>query len=211
MSSSTTDNAIDPVLVIGLDFGTTFSGVAWTLSNDPGKLNIISSWNDKKGRKFNSRKVPSATGYDSSGSVASWGFDVDDKHRQPQWFKLSVSQTVKSQVIINCPEMTESVANMKLLKKSPLGIIEDYLSRLWNHAAIELQHQLGEASFKSYQRIVIFAVPTVWEPWTLRAMKEAVVHAGFLPDETNLVLVAEPEAAAFSIFADLNALGRPAL
>jgi len=46
-SNMRTEDQASSVL-IGIDFGTTFSGVSWALqSGSPGDIHIVSSWNEK--------------------------------------------------------------------------------------------------------------------------------------------------------------------
>ncbi len=50
-------------LIVGIDFGTTFSGVAWVISTRPDDIQVITSWDDPSYRNADRPKVrqPSAT------------------------------------------------------------------------------------------------------------------------------------------------------
>ncbi|CAG7988192.1 unnamed protein product [Penicillium salamii] len=72
MSTSTTHDT-RPRLIIGLDFGTTWSGIAWGLESCPGDVEVIQSW-PSDGNKT-TEKVPTLLAYRDS--KLAWGHQVD--------------------------------------------------------------------------------------------------------------------------------------
>lgn len=80
-------------LVIGVDFGTTFSAVAWAIGavDSPETVKVITQWPSNTGR-VSSEKVPTKLrllGNDES----EWGFLISTKapnNEILQWFKLYV-------------------------------------------------------------------------------------------------------------------------
>lgn len=79
-------------IVIGVDFGTTFSGVAWAIStgNHPGDVEVITRWPNFTGVKTHSEKVPTKLRRLGNGDLQ-WGFLVPPdapNNEILRWFKL---------------------------------------------------------------------------------------------------------------------------
>lgn len=79
-------------IVIGVDFGTTFSGVAWAIStsNHSGDVEVISRWPNITGVKRHSEKVPTKLRRLGNGDLQ-WGFLVPPaapSNEVLRWFKL---------------------------------------------------------------------------------------------------------------------------
>lgn len=87
MSSST-----ERKIVVGVDFGTTFSGVAWAIStgSQPGNVEVIKRWPDNSGGKRTSEKVPTRL-RSRWNSAYQWGFLIPrgaPRNEVLEWFKL---------------------------------------------------------------------------------------------------------------------------
>jgi molecular chaperone DnaK (HSP70) len=97
----------DRKLIVGIDFGTTFSGVAWAETRRVGASNltangnllttrqsdhqsVIESWPATLGTQEGSSsvKVPTEVRYTPQGTE--WGFQIPPVTERHQWFKLSV-------------------------------------------------------------------------------------------------------------------------
>ncbi|PYH87041.1 hypothetical protein BO82DRAFT_396977 [Aspergillus uvarum CBS 121591] len=61
-----------PSIVVGVDFGTTFSGVAWAFKESAGEIEVLSTW--PGGGNRTSVKVPSTISGEAR--TASWGYQV---------------------------------------------------------------------------------------------------------------------------------------
>lgn len=77
---------------VGIDFGTTFSGIAWAETKLPDRRDFITTWpvSDKMLEGESSGKVPTKMRYDSTGKMQ-WGFAIPitaDLEEVVQWFKL---------------------------------------------------------------------------------------------------------------------------
>ncbi|KAG5764663.1 hypothetical protein H9Q72_007268 [Fusarium xylarioides] len=75
----------DDILVIGIDFGTTYSSVAWASQADfeSQHINLITSW---PGSGREEGKAPTELYYED-GKI-SWGFEIDSDIDPIKWFKL---------------------------------------------------------------------------------------------------------------------------
>jgi hypothetical protein len=87
------DKIADRKIIVGIDFGTTYSGVAWAESRNPSRRTCITQWpvssSNKEGES--SDKVPSKLRY--NGDKIEWGFSIPITAPQDEvieWFKLYV-------------------------------------------------------------------------------------------------------------------------
>jgi molecular chaperone DnaK (HSP70) len=78
-------------IIVGIDFGTTYSGVAWAETQRPDRRTTITTWPISKTilDGESSDKVPTKLRYD--GSEVQWGFSIPITSPQDEvieWFKL---------------------------------------------------------------------------------------------------------------------------
>lgn len=81
----------DRKIIVGIDFGTTYSGVAWAETHRPDRRTAITSWpiSNTTREGESSDKVPTSLRFTAQG--AQWGFSIpadaprDEIH---EWFKL---------------------------------------------------------------------------------------------------------------------------
>jgi len=78
-------------IIVGIDFGTTYSGVAWAETQRPDRRTAITTWPINKTilDGESSDKVPTKLRYD--GSNVQWGFSIPITAPQDEvieWFKL---------------------------------------------------------------------------------------------------------------------------
>ncbi|RDW62305.1 hypothetical protein BP6252_11738 [Coleophoma cylindrospora] len=200
MSTYPEEDDAQHFLAIGIDFGTTFSGVAYALSNKPKAIEVISDWESEIDHNSDSAKVPSKISYSEDGNVVSWGFDHDPLDKQFSWFKLLLSKETAEQRrdILGSME-----ADMKSLRKDPVDVVADYLNRLWEHASGVLKGKLGEYLFECLPIRMVLTVPAVWDHAAQELTRTAAKKAGLVSRaNVELTLVSEPEAAARYILND---------
>ncbi|EFX02384.1 hsp70 family protein [Grosmannia clavigera kw1407] len=164
-------------LIVGIDFGTTFSGVAFAFAtNNEAKEDIITEW--PGAGSYTKQKIPTVLYYDQYQKVVGWGPDIADALaptgypkagvQKVEWFKLQLMLSGNTYIDpINLPPLPPG--------KSEIDVAADYLFKLRQAMRSALQKTLGEA-----------------------ATRAAAIQAGFLRDENDnrLTLVSEPEAAA---------------
>lgn len=64
------------IIVIGVDFGTTFSGIAWAISGDDTGVHYIDSWPQATGSNRISAKVPTRMRQVEEDGGWQWGFQI---------------------------------------------------------------------------------------------------------------------------------------
>ncbi|RYP45955.1 hypothetical protein DL768_007774 [Monosporascus sp. mg162] len=176
-------------LIVGIDFGTTFSGVAFAFAtNNEAKEDIITEW-------------PGAGSY-AKQKVVGWGPDIADAlaptgYPKPgvqkvEWFKLQLMLSGNTYIDpINLPPLPPG--------KSEIDVAADYLFKLRQAMRAALQKTLGEVFNREERNIRYYlTVPAIWNDAGKAATRAAAIQAGFLRDENDnrLTLVSEPEAAS---------------
>ncbi|PWW76345.1 actin-like ATPase domain-containing protein [Tuber magnatum] len=173
---------------IGVDFGTTYSGVAWAHTSIPGEINIIDRW--VIGRNRTCAKVPSEIAYTSSG--VKWGFGIPRKEPRLAWFKLLLDPTKYS----HASTANSPLARTQLLippGKKPVDVVADYLSELYKHTIDHLEKSLGKDVVEVSSLEFILTVPAVWSDEAKDLTLQAAESAGF-GRKKSIRLISEPEA-----------------
>ncbi|SMQ54537.1 unnamed protein product [Zymoseptoria tritici ST99CH_1A5] len=188
-------------LIVGIDFGTTFSGVAFAFAtNTEAKEDIIVEWPGAGTQT--KQKIPTVLYYDQNQQVVGWGPDIAEAlaptgYPKPgvqkvEWFKLQLMLSGNTYIDpINLPPLPPG--------KSEIDVAADYLFKLRQAMRNQLQKSLGEVFNREERNIKYFlTVPAIWNDAGKAATRAAAIQAGFLRDENDnrLTLITEPEAAA---------------
>lgn len=203
------------MLVIGIDFGTTFSGVSWLFcvpENPPGEPQIVSRWPSQFAKNNAQGKVPSTVFYDKDTGGMSWGYNIPSDVEPLHWLKLLLleySDLPKDQQqstrLRNAREMLES------LGKTAVEVIADYLREIWVHSLQAIKRTKGRNLVEGTPFHVVLTVPAIWKDYARDRMRTAVEAAGILSERlcgpTTLDLISEPEAAALSTIPELGERG----
>ncbi|GKZ59285.1 hypothetical protein AnigIFM49718_005154 [Aspergillus niger] len=188
-------------LIVGIDFGTTFSGVAFAFAtNNEAREDIITEW--PGAGTHTKQKIPTVLYYDQYQKVVGWGPDIADALaptgypkqgvQKVEWFKLQLMLSGNTYIDpINLPPLPPG--------KSEIDVAADYLFKLRQAMRAQLQKTLGEVFTREERNIRYYiTVPAIWNDAGKAATRAAALQAGFLRDENDnrLTLVSEPEAAA---------------
>ncbi|KAI1359876.1 actin-like ATPase domain-containing protein [Xylaria arbuscula] len=180
----------DDRVVIALDFGTTYSGIAYAFSNPGKKTEVVPivDWPGLEGRR--QPKVPTLVLYDPDDPTKfKWGGQVDWRSEAVQGVKLLLDP--KQQQPIYIP--TNNIKNeIKKLPKDPVDVAADFIGAIYSHALAKIESAGVKEYFHMCQKQFVLSVPAVWsdvaKDRTLRAAKKAGIHP--------VSLIKEPEAAA---------------
>uniref|UniRef100_A0A8H7K210 Uncharacterized protein n=1 Tax=Bionectria ochroleuca TaxID=29856 RepID=A0A8H7K210_BIOOC len=199
---ATRGTELDEFMVIGLDFGTTYSGAAWATAEDFGndQINFITIWPDAD---LEEAKVPTTLVYKPNGTQC-WGYQVpfEDKDRF-SWFKLLLLRDEDLPKEIKESEPLQRARQLlDKLGKTPVEVIADYLRKLWEHTLDIIAKARSSTLLDALKFHVVLTVPASWKDYARRAMKDAAKRAGITSDrpagETVLSFAMEPEAAALA-------------
>ncbi|KAI8157119.1 hypothetical protein KHU50_009633 [Colletotrichum sp. SAR 10_65] len=199
----------EDVIVIGIDFGTTFSGVSWAWSGQPMDIEIISKWESKLGRNSDKEKTPTTMSFRGKRGEVTWGYGLapDGKQEPLKWFKLLLVDD--DDLPTSVRESSQIAAAQRLVKsanKDPVEVIGCYLRHLWNHA-IECIAKSGGADLVTMCKFhVVITLPAIWPEYAKQRMQRAAEDAGMLKERpagaTTLSFITEPEAAALAMMRD---------
>ncbi|RSL70212.1 hypothetical protein CEP53_001940 [Fusarium sp. AF-6] len=191
-----------PILIIGIDFGTTYSGVAYSRRKSPPKL--ITNWKTLRNFNQDKEKVPSAVFYDQmTEGDFSWGYAVPIGEHVLRWFKLLLVDEIDLPFKIRTSRhVTAARALIKQLNKTPVEVIGDYLGKLWKHSRENIMRAVGQRVFKIARLHFVVTLPAIWPHYARARMEEALVLAGIREarpaGETIVDFISEPEAAALA-------------
>ncbi|KAK8024499.1 hsp70 family chaperone [Apiospora rasikravindrae] len=200
-----TDEYVDDLLVIGIDFGTTSSGVGWATAADiqSEQVNIITNW---PGSDRKEGKAPTEVFYEHGKTT--WGFEVGKDCDPVCWFKLLLLKEEDLGPHLKSSDFVlQAQQKLRDEGKTAVDVVADYLRCLWEHTLHVITRARGEAVVNESRFHVVITVPAIWKGYARQAMREAAEKAGILKKrlaagETCLSFVAEPEAAALSTLSE---------
>ncbi|KAK0705553.1 hypothetical protein B0H67DRAFT_386378 [Lasiosphaeris hirsuta] len=180
-------------IIVGIDFGTTYSGVAWAETQRPDRRVAITSWPISKTAREgeSSDKVPTRLRY--NGDNTEWGFSIPitaPPDQTIEWFKLDLDPSLES--------MGAAVTNAAARGGRGVDqLVTDYMSALGDHLMYTLREKLGEGVVKSTPLEFIVTVPAIWSDLAKDKTKQACQLAnGLSATKVPIHLISEPEAAA---------------
>ncbi|GJC95410.1 Hsp70 family chaperone [Colletotrichum higginsianum IMI 349063] len=188
-----------PDVLVSVDLGTTFTGVAWMTPKTP--IQVINDWPGSGDR--GERKVPTVLTYNSDGSLSKWGFMCgDEEENMPgkvrrEFFKIFIDpDTLEAWQKRGLPNAPQNVAEAERL-------VTDFMREVYEHVKESIETQLGRRHSGGWTDMSVhflFSVPTTWTKMeTINAFKRIIHDAGFGvegPRHLAQVDLTEAEAAA---------------
>ncbi|XP_033632868.1 uncharacterized protein LOC117294526 isoform X1 [Asterias rubens] len=191
-------------VVVAIDFGTTFSGYAYSFTRDPDDIQIMRKWEGGDPGVTN-MKTPTTLLLTPDGEFHSFGFTARDfyhdmDHNEAlRWmyfdkFKLALH---------NDPNLnldTElTAANGK--KIPAIKVFENALRFFREHAMEELCDQSNDGKFDPGDIRWVLTVPAIWKQPAKQFMRRAAYRAGIASSSCpeQLLIALEPEAASICI------------
>jgi molecular chaperone DnaK (HSP70) len=206
-------------LIIGIDFGTTFTGVAYAhsgsgtksataTSSDMRKVGekvvVIKSWPSQSG--YYAEKTPTVIAYNLPSP--NWGASVKPRD-EPQiaHFKLGLQENVGRHYLTRSTAAANSALggflnnhNWKhpdLPAKNAVDYSADYLTCVCDYVTKEiLPSHFGANFLKNQQVSYVITVPAIWSDKAKELTRQAAIRAGIT--RRKLMLITEPEAAALA-------------
>ncbi|KAL6361487.1 hypothetical protein LRP88_04956 [Fusarium phalaenopsidis] len=163
-------------IIVSIDFGTTYSGVAWADTTRPDVQHVVTSW-PAVGSSKSSPKVPTELRKVANGWQ--WGFQIPESAKRSKYFKLKLDDT---------GQITKDGESAQDLTKV-------YLSCLHAHFVTILEARLSPSVVRSTPMDFVVTVPAIWSPAAKQATERAAAMAGFCGHQ-RIMLISEPEAAA---------------
>lgn len=198
-------------LIVGVDFGTTYSGVAAVYSATPDDVDIIKTW--PGGNGITSDKVPTEIAYDlpaaTNGASISdatpeqnptavlprnirWGFQFKPEDARLRCIKLFLDRNQKLPHFVS---PLDTAAQLRKCDRTVMDAVSDYLTKIYEHTMDTLTRRYGESFMKITPVDFVLTVPAVWSDAAKNATLQAAERAG-MGKRHELQLISEPEAAA---------------
>ncbi|KAF5690109.1 hypothetical protein FCIRC_1021 [Fusarium circinatum] len=168
-------------VIVGLDFGTTFSGISYVVL--PQRLNrpIFFEWQVDRGCR--QERIP--TQIEVSGTPI-------------EWFKLSLLHPDDLEKdILDSEKSTKSNSARERMNLTVVDVAAAYLRKIWKVFRDELRYEVTDPLIQ-----ITFTVPVLWPDYARKSIYEAIHQANIINNNVELApeFVAEPEAAALAIF-----------
>ncbi|KAI3339486.1 hypothetical protein F4824DRAFT_45665 [Ustulina deusta] len=206
-----------PRFVISIDYGTTYTGVAWILTtgNTPRleDINVVTNWPTGELRP----KVPSLFTY-TENPGEQWGYGIGDNAHVISWNKMKLEKPSRLEAIktlLKTLEPAEQLAFDPLsasrnqvqphLAKTPEDILGDYLVRVATVVRQDIRNKRDEAVLKKFPIDLVITHPAIWDARarnaTFRAASKAFMKEFEIPNlppssPSYVMLATESEACA---------------
>ncbi|EXJ87073.1 hypothetical protein A1O3_04031 [Capronia epimyces CBS 606.96] len=187
-------------IVVGIDFGTTFSGAAYgSTTKSWNDVVVISRWPGERNDIL--EKVPTrlAYGIENQSSTDKWGYDVGSGQNTCQWFKLLLDGAL-NKTDFDDPLLERSMGSslMHLPEdKTAMEVASDFLSKLYCHVMDSIQQVIGRVAVEKTAIRFVVTTPATWSLAARQATREAAEDADIgSRDRDDIVMIDEPEAAA---------------
>ncbi|KAK4166170.1 hypothetical protein QBC43DRAFT_314128 [Cladorrhinum sp. PSN259] len=184
-------------LIVGVDFGTTFSGVAAVYTGTPDDIEIIKTW--PGGNGITSDKVPTEISYDlpanappGTAPTVKWGFQFKPDESRLRCIKLFLDRSQKLPFYVS---PLETAAQLKRFNKTVVDAVSDYLTQLYKHTIDTLTRRYGESFMASTKVDFVLTCPAVWSDAAKNTTLQAAERAG-MGAQSQIQMISEPEAAA---------------
>lgn len=212
------DEELKRRIIVGIDFGTTFSGKNRTLvhlwlrltvlgiayvtsSNFWQAVTLVREWNGSHNDIL--EKVPTRVAYGSENgwSEDRFGYDIEPGHKTAQWVKLKLDPSINPSEFDD--ELLEKSLGSRLMQlpnnKTAEECCTDFLRYLYHHLFTRLIATIGAATVDSTAITFVITTPATWSIAARHATRQAAMNAGFgSRDRDEIVLIDEPEAAAIA-------------
>ncbi|KAG0263187.1 hypothetical protein BG011_009190 [Mortierella polycephala] len=179
-------------LLVAIDFGTTFSGVAYAFKSN-GDVLEMTTW-PQQANLYG--KVPTVSAYSKENDrMHSWGYAAKAAMLTPNSRNLDLLQKFKlfldNDLAPYLPPLPRTI--------TPQTAISDYLRALHTHAINEIIKNSGGGMVDPQHIQYCLTVPAMWTDAAKGVMRQTAIQAGIIQPQDpphRLLLISEPEAAA---------------
>ncbi|CAM1511902.1 Fc.00g094150.m01.CDS01 [Cosmosporella sp. VM-42] len=192
-------------LIVGIDYGTTYSGLSFALSNAADFKDII-PWTKYPGASSHNAehcvKAPSRVAFKDENSELdenAWGYQVEPGMRAYAWTKLLLDR-LSLQSDYDDPDLYKPVGDEMIRLpqgKSAKDVATEYLKGMYNMFQGAVTDLFGGDKLDDLPIDFWLTVPATWSEKAKLLTKNAAMHAGFATRAIDrIMLISEPEAAA---------------
>ncbi|KAG5935632.1 hypothetical protein E4U59_005509 [Claviceps monticola] len=213
----------DEKLIIALDFGTTYSGVAYCFANQTDAVpKAILDWPDQG---LSAPKIPTIIEYTEKDSRGfRWGASVDRLNGGIVGIKLLLDPTQERPLYLPTKNIDQEV---KSLPKKPFEVAADFIQAIYEHALQDIAKTIPKAYMDMCDKEFVLSVPAVWsdaaknatlkvsllvegsrpsilDGSSCRRLTRDFIQAAELAGIKPVTIVKEPEAAALYAIKSLD-------
>ncbi|GAA5810232.1 hypothetical protein MFLAVUS_011021 [Mucor flavus] len=183
---------IEYPVVVGIDFGTTYTGCAYAFIQNEEVVDIV-RWPKQNNNVY--PKTPTLNFYQGNSSqMTQWGNAARVEMQRP---------TARNSVLLKQYKLYLDENIAKDLPPLPNGLtiveaIADYLKAFHEHVVGELKKGFAR-NYGQHQFRYCLTVPAMWSDRAKNTMRDAAIKAGLIGEfdhRDRLMLISEPEAAA---------------
>ncbi|CAK8698570.1 unnamed protein product [Clavelina lepadiformis] len=187
-------------VVVAIDFGTTYSGYAFSFVHQPESVHLMRKWSGGDPGITN-QKTPTVVLLRPSGEFHSFGFEARDFYHDldaneaKKWIYLD-----RFKMKLHCDQTLSKATQLEAANGTlvpALKVFAHALRFFRHHALQELSDELGTRMRSNDVRWVV-TVPAIWRPQAKQFMRQAAYQAGLATEHypEQLVIALEPEAAS---------------
>lgn len=196
-------------IIVGIDYGTTFTGASYVSSRGSSLENItvIKTWPGNARNIDTASKTPSRIAYATESARAArdlWGYQVPPGMVAYSWTKLLLDKNTALTPYDDTALEEASGAGILRLPtgKTAVDVAADYLTHIYQHIKFSLARHITQQDLDITPLEFWFTVPAIWSDQAKDATRTAAQRAGFWssPDRPHdrLYFISEPEAAAIT-------------
>ncbi|KAK8190988.1 hsp70-like protein [Phyllosticta capitalensis] len=188
-------------LIVGVDYGTTYSGISYVVSNetDVDQIEVINQW---PGTSDTVCKVPTRIAYAKENpdwKEDKWGFSAGAQSYS--WTKLLLDRNTSLTEHDDSALKDFFGTGMMSLPagKTAKQVCADYLKFLHKYMVQTLCKRFGKDVYDLTPIDFWVTVPAIWSDGAKDATKKAAISAGFGARKSDRInIISEPEAAALT-------------
>lgn len=202
-------------LIVGIDYGTTYTGLSFAMSNASDFRDIV-TWTAFPGSSSqmaaHAAKAPSTIAFadenDEYDNEDAWGYQVLPGTKSYTWTKLLLDQSALPSEYDD-PGLKRTIGQgvLKLPRgKTAKDVVTAYLRGLKRMYDDAIAERFSKDQLASLAVDVWLTVPATWSDKAKFLTKQAALDAGFASRVSDrLMLIPEPEAAAhFTLKSSIN-------
>ncbi|KAK7428213.1 hypothetical protein QQZ08_005279 [Neonectria magnoliae] len=177
----------------GIDFGTTFSGLAYAIGGSRENPQLVNWGPVNSGSKFPSKVT-------SSNNIILCGPQIPEGTEAMEWFKLALLHHDDLDSVIRESALVKEYQSFRRrLKFKASEVVQHLLKYMWGKFKDTLQSSNPEKAFLFHLTV---AVPANWPQYTFTAIRKAVEKSGIGPElHAPVSFVSEPEATILATIA----------
>ncbi|KAJ5708930.1 hypothetical protein N7493_010264 [Penicillium malachiteum] len=200
-------------IIVGVDFGTTFTGVSYVDSskNHINDITVIRTWPGPTREQDEVCKTPSRIAYKcenpSLSEEAAWGYQVEPKMKSYSWMKLLLDSQRPNSLTNDTWDTTNGDGLMRIppFKSEARDVCADYLREIYKHIIIILEKRHTPEVLKVTPLDFWFTIPAIWSDKAKEDTLNVAIDAGFKSRSTDdITIITEPEAAAIATLTTLS-------